>query len=160
MVDGAPYLEHGCRHCADNLAPQARRSCRHRCACHPATVQPIQAVMPRQRAEAAPRLSAQDQLAATDLDRGCHDRRGATRAEAALPALSSRPAPPTLADMSGVVADVAERLMAEFEGRVSPCVVSAVVCEVDRDLSGPAAAEARAELLERSARQRLTTTTS
>ncbi len=40
--------------------------------------------------------------------------------------------------MSGVVADVAERLMAEFEGRVSPRMVSAVVCEVDRDLSGAA----------------------
>ncbi len=58
--------------------------------------------------------------------------------------------------MSEVVADVAERLMAEFEGRVSPRMVSAVVCEVDRDLSG-AAPESRAELLERSARQRLTT---
>ncbi len=45
--------------------------------------------------------------------------------------------------MSDLVADVAERLVAEFEGHVSPQVVSAC-CEVDRDLSG-AAPEARAE---------------
>lgn len=61
--------------------------------------------------------------------------------------------------MSEAVADVAERLMAEFEGRVSPRVVSAVVCEVDRDLSSSLSSEARAELLERSARQRLATST-
>jgi hypothetical protein len=61
--------------------------------------------------------------------------------------------------MSDVLADVAERLMAEFEGRVNPCVVSAVVCEVDRDLLGVTAVEARAEQLERSARQRLATQT-
>lgn len=57
--------------------------------------------------------------------------------------------------MSEVVADAAERLMAEFEGRVGPGVVSAVVCEVDRNLTGATPAEARAELLERTARQRL-----
>ena len=61
--------------------------------------------------------------------------------------------------MSDALADVAERLMAEFEGRLSPCVVSAVVRDVDRDLSGAPPAEARAELLERSARQRLLTQT-
>ncbi len=77
----------------------------------------------------------------------------------ALPALSPDVRPRTLSGVSDVLADVAERLMAEFEGRVSPCVVSAVVCEVDRDLSGVTAVEARAELLERSARQRLATQT-
>ena len=61
--------------------------------------------------------------------------------------------------MSDALADVAERPMAEFEGQLSPCVVSAVVRDVDRDLSGAPPAEARAELLERSARQRLLTQT-
>jgi hypothetical protein len=78
---------------------------------------------------------------------------------ATRPALFSRLVAPTLATMSEAVADAAERLMAEFQGRVSPCVGSAVICEVDRDLSRSLSSEVRAELLERSARQRLATPT-
>ena len=52
------------------------------------------------------------------------------------------------------IADVAERLMAEFEGILGPDVIGAVVCQVRRDLaSSPSGA--RDELVERSARQRL-----
>ncbi len=56
--------------------------------------------------------------------------------------------------MSEGLADVAERLMAEFEGILSPDVVSAAVCRAGRDLADapPGAFE---ELVERRARQRL-----
>ena len=58
------------------------------------------------------------------------------------------------ADADRSLADVAERLMAEFDGRCSPASVSAVVLEATRDLAGTPTA-AQSELVERSARQRL-----
>lgn len=53
-------------------------------------------------------------------------------------------------------ADVTERLMAEFDGRHAPNVVSDVVRGAARDLTG-APAGAREERVERAARQRLLT---
>lgn len=55
--------------------------------------------------------------------------------------------------MNGPVADVTERLMAKFEGRLALSVVSAPVRAADRDLIGSPAG-ARSEMLERCARQR------
>lgn len=52
------------------------------------------------------------------------------------------------------LASAAERLMREFEGRLDDDVVTATVWQVNSDL-GVQPAEARAELVERCARQRL-----
>lgn len=57
-------------------------------------------------------------------------------------------------DADRSLADVAERLMAEFDGRCSPAAVSAVVLEAAHDLAGTPTG-AQHELVERSARQRL-----
>lgn len=57
-------------------------------------------------------------------------------------------------DADHSLADVAERLMAEFDGRCSAASVSAVVLAATRDLAGTPTA-AQHELVERSARQRL-----
>ncbi len=56
--------------------------------------------------------------------------------------------------MTDGVADIAERLMAEFEGRLSLQLVSGVVREAARDLVGTPAG-AWDEMVERCARQRL-----
>lgn len=56
--------------------------------------------------------------------------------------------------MSDHTADVAERLMAEFDGILGPDLVGAVVCQARRDLAG-SPPDARDELVERCARQRL-----
>ncbi len=56
--------------------------------------------------------------------------------------------------MTDGMADVVERLMREFEGRLSLDVVSAAVRGAARDVAG-APAGAWDELVERSARQRL-----
>jgi hypothetical protein len=55
--------------------------------------------------------------------------------------------------MSEAVVDVAERLMAEFEGVLSPRVVSAVVADAARCLAGPPGT--LSESVEPSARRRL-----
>lgn len=59
-----------------------------------------------------------------------------------------------LGHMSAEVAEVTERLVAEFEGRLPRPVIGDVVLLADRDLTGGPAGP-RAELLERAARQRL-----
>jgi hypothetical protein len=56
--------------------------------------------------------------------------------------------------MANSLADIAERLMAEFEGRCAPNVVSDVVRGAAQDLTGTPAG-AWDELVERAARQRL-----
>lgn len=56
--------------------------------------------------------------------------------------------------MTEGVADIAERLMAEFEGRLSLDVVTAVVLQVAHDVAG-VHPQAREEMVERAARQRL-----
>lgn len=56
--------------------------------------------------------------------------------------------------MAGSLADIAERLMAEFDGRLRPDQVSAAVQEAAAELAAtpPSAWD---EMVERSARQRL-----
>lgn len=56
--------------------------------------------------------------------------------------------------MTDGVADVAERLMAEFEGRLNLDVITAVVRQAARDVAGVHPL-ARDEMVERAARQRL-----
>lgn len=57
--------------------------------------------------------------------------------------------------MTSGLADVAERLMAEFEGRLSLAVISDIVRGSAHDLAGHLHPAAQPELVERSARQRL-----
>jgi hypothetical protein len=56
--------------------------------------------------------------------------------------------------MKDSLADVVERMMSEFEGAVSLDVISETVLAAARDLAGTHV-DARAELVERSVRQRL-----
>jgi len=53
------------------------------------------------------------------------------------------------------IADVAERLMGEYELSVSPAMVSDVVLRAHRDLAGQVPGESLAEMLYRLARERL-----
>ncbi len=56
--------------------------------------------------------------------------------------------------MTEGIADITQRLIAEFEARLSPAVVSATVLQAARDLADAPPA-ARDEMVERAARQRL-----
>lgn len=60
-----------------------------------------------------------------------------------------------LHQLAGSVADVAERLMGEYEVTVSPARVSDVVLQARRDLAGEVPDGAFAEFLYRLARERL-----